>query len=445
MQQGIQFNYKDEADVQLGRYFATLLRLPCTFGAGYLMFGTPAIGLLTDAVSPYPWLEITTFCGLAMIPFLMAKFEVLNKSIDAVIQNCAVLVQKMRGKYSSLAHCMMASRQPVGDIVKSILYFFALNLFVNAVPETFAMPVPKMLRFLDADGDGTLEAAEIEEWVYRKTSMILVAVFNTHFIRYLLKVKKPPYGWNPRDARDARYQRDYPESFLSKYWIFTSKKAGWWTLLDRIITGLLVIFVGYTWIVAAGIDPKAVAAAGGAGGLAIGLAAQAVVGNGVAALIILATAPCAVGDRVEVGMPDLRYEGVVTEIGWNATAILDESGDMPCTVYVPNGIMLQTPLVVYQHEGDEANETSPNPVPVEQASTPRVVPAPALQTPTPPKPAPPKSIPTKAPPGRIVYPNNSAEEKAQVLHSDAALAQMQVERKVAPPNHKLPPKVGIDS
>jgi len=154
--------------------------------------------------------------------------------------------------------------------------------------------------------------------------------------------------------------------FFSRYWNLTSKKAGWWTLLDRIITGLLYGFIGYTWICAAGIDPRAVAVTGGAGGLAIGLAAQAVVGNGVAALIVLATAPCTVGDKVEVGMPDLRYKGVITEIGWNSTGILNESGDKPYKIYVPNGVMLESPLVVY---GKSPKDTSHSLAPEKASAT----------------------------------------------------------------------------
>jgi len=333
-------------------YVATILRLLFTFGSGYFVFGTRAIAHLTEVVSPYPWLEFITFCLLALIPFMVAKLEVVTSGIDAVIEHCIGRVTRTRGKHSVLAHCVGASRRPVRGIIKSVLYFCAFDLFVHAVPDGFSMRVPKILRFMDKNGDGILEAAEIEEWIYLQSSKVLLALWNTHIFRYLLLVKKPPVEWSPERSFNA-------ETALAQYWTLTTQSAGGvWRLLDYLTTIVLVMFIVRAWARAAGACPQAVFTTGGAAALAMGLGARSFASNGVAAFFILATRLCKAGDKVEVGMPELRYKGVVTEIGWNSTALLHEDGSRPYTVFVPNTVMLMTPMRVYRQCKVERSRSS---------------------------------------------------------------------------------------
>jgi len=340
------YGQKRKHEVHIIRYLAAILRLTMGLGSGYALFGTCALRVLTEAVAPYPWLEIALFSSLSLVPYLAAKFEFLSKGIAGVLEQSAALCKRFRGNFSSVAHCMLSAIQPISGITQSVLYFFALNLLVNAVPDNFAMAVPKMLRFLDADGDGTLDAAEIEGWVYQSSAKVLMAICNAHLVRFILQIKKPPTGWKKEDA--SKGLAEYPsDSLLSGYWSITSTQAGWWTLVDRIITGILMGFVAYIFIIAAGCDPMTLAGIGGTGSLAIALAAQAIMGNGVSAQILLATSPCTVGDTVETGEPELRFKGVIKEIGWNATVLHDDSGDGPRKIFMPNGIMLQCPLVVF--------------------------------------------------------------------------------------------------
>lgn len=318
-----------------------LVQLPVCFFAMWLVFGSGLIDYLTVHTDGRPLLEMTVFSALSLVPFFMARFRLLASSVDVLFEALGRLLIRFRSPYSIGAHLVLQLRLPAARITQSALYFVAANLLANAIPESFAVEVPKLLRFLDANGDGTLEAEEIEAGVFQFTSKILMAALNTFVVQYLLAIKRPPRGWTL--ARSRQRAETKGVSILEKYWQITAPRAGWWTLLDRILTGGLWVGLIYTWLLALGLDPQTVAATGGAGGLALGLAAQNVVSNGVAALILVATPPCKVGDEIEIGEPDLRMSGVVKEIGWNATTLVKDNGEL---IYVPNKVMLETPLAV---------------------------------------------------------------------------------------------------
>jgi len=314
----------------------------------WALFHSGFIGQIEVLTSGRPWLEMAAFSALALVPYIMARWNLIASGVEAIVDQMACVLLRVRGPHSCVAHLVLQAKQPFARVTQSMLYFVAVNLLANAVPASFEVDVPKMLRFLDANGDGTLEAEEIEGFVYQFTSKILSALLSTHLLQYVLAIKGPPADWTLQASKKRQCIKEL--GLLERYWQKTATPAGWWTLLDFLVAGSLWLGLVYTWLMALGVDATKVAALGGVGGIALGLAAQTVVGNGVAALIILATAPCKVGDSVEVGLPELRFKGVVREIGWNATAVKEPEGRV---VYIPNGVMLDTPLVVLEEVNDD--------------------------------------------------------------------------------------------
>lgn len=105
-----------------------------------------------------------------------------------------------------------------------------------------------------------------------------------------------------------------------------------------IVVGLFAI------ISTSGIDFRALAAFTGALGLGVGLGLQEIARNFISGLIMLATRPVKLGDRIELE----GLEGDVQKIGFYSTVVvtLDDAA-----VIVPNSLLLQEKLVNWTHTG----------------------------------------------------------------------------------------------
>ena len=143
-------------------------------------------------------------------------------------------------------------------------------------------------------------------------SRLLQALMSTLLARYLLAVKSVPPTFQPTD--------DYPESLFSpvrRYWTALQKRRGPAVVIDLLLTLVILAGAVLAWLRFLKIPPETVLTFGGVGGLALGLASQAIVGDLVSGLLLLITQPFAVGDKIQTG----GRKGKVKNIGWSSTVI----------------------------------------------------------------------------------------------------------------------------
>lgn len=320
----------------------SLLQLVVISALGFELFRSDAIPRLIRLSIGRPWLETVIYISLSAVPYALAVFNVVALGVDAAVGQIAALLRKLRGRFSCCSHTVNCLRGPLVGVTQGLLYFLAMNSFANSVPTGFEIPVPNLLRFLDANGDGALEAAEIQGWVYAKSARILVTYAALKGMQFVMALRKPPRGWTATHAAAASARR--PPPMLEKYWELSVTGVGWWCLINWLVTMVLYAVTAWICLTAVGFEPETLAALSGVGGLVMGFAAQQVVANAVAAVIILSTEPCKIGDSIEVLVPDgVRFRGTVKRFGWEATELESFDGK---TIKLPNDMLIKCPLIL---------------------------------------------------------------------------------------------------
>eukprot|EP00419_Tripos_fusus_P047301 CAMPEP_0172833902 /NCGR_PEP_ID=MMETSP1075-20121228/24683_1 /TAXON_ID=2916 /ORGANISM="Ceratium fusus, Strain PA161109" /LENGTH=110 /DNA_ID=CAMNT_0013676727 /DNA_START=176 /DNA_END=505 /DNA_ORIENTATION=+ len=107
-------------------------------------------------------------------------------------------------------------------LCQATLYFCATNIAMGAVPHDLALHLPKLFRFLDLDGNGVIEAYEVESFVYQQSVKLLCCVYALAVAKFCSAVKKPPRDW--KRENDVFKER---ESMLYWYWHRTSTRFCW--------------------------------------------------------------------------------------------------------------------------------------------------------------------------------------------------------------------------
>lgn len=107
--------------------------------------------------------------------------------------------------------------------------------------------------------------------------------------------------------------------------------------------GILVVGL-FSIVSTSGLDFRALAAFTGALGLGVGLGLQEIARNFISGLIMLATRPVKIGDRIELE----GLEGDVRKIGFYSTEVVTLED---AAVIVPNSFLLQNMLVNWTHTG----------------------------------------------------------------------------------------------
>jgi len=318
-----------------------LMQLPLACAAIWLVSASNMKARLDAAVVGRPAQEVVLYFGLACIPWLLARTKLLSGGITASLSKLAGLLRMRISWYGGcigVAHTLLAAVDPVATLCQSTLYFSAVNLAFNAVPQSFAMTVPRIFRFLDADGNGLIEATEIEDFVYELSSQVLLCVFAWASAQFCLAVKKPPRDWEGPEGLRGR------KSWIQQYWFLTTSRFGWWTVLDWTLTAAIIVLASVPWLRLLQVDWTTLLAVGSFIGFALGLAAQKIVSNVVAGLIILISKPFQVGDRIENGHADVRFHaGVVRRISWDVTVLeLDDGAE----VLLPNSQLVDYPTLI---------------------------------------------------------------------------------------------------
>jgi len=250
------------------------------------------------------------------------------------------------GKGSWLGENVKRLGPPLAHMSQGMVAFITFNLLVNSIPESCSWTVPKLLRFCDINGDGTLDAEEIEQVTYDFSSRALGCFVVWQVARFLHSVRKPPRKQISEDAKGwlSRYFRALQRSKRREGRTRESRKANigiWFT--DAALATTIWVGTLFTWMRILGVPYSAVAAAMaplGIGGLAFSLAAKNIVQNLISGVLIFINQAFVEGD--EIHSLDGKVRGVVSKVGLINTEVLRLAGDpvtIPNTDLVSNGIV----------------------------------------------------------------------------------------------------------
>jgi len=218
--------------------------------------------------------------------------------------------------------------KPLEWACKALLAFFSVNFIAMALPDKLAFSLPRHLRFLDPSLDGILTASEIELSVARISRNLLAAALSTCLSTFLLTVKRPPRGFTAPPEEEK-------VSLIQAYWARLLRHRGLVVILDLIFSALICCSTALEWFQCVGLDARTVLTFGGIGGIAVGLAAQSLVGNFISGILILVTQPFVVGDWIDTN----GVQGTVRGIKWSYTEIETQEGSV---VFMPNSSIVNS-------------------------------------------------------------------------------------------------------
>lgn len=237
---------------------------------------------------------------------------------------------------------------------RGMLMFVGTNLLVNALPDNWRGHIPSFVpAYMHPKVRGTLHASDVELIVFRWSQRALFAFCSSLLGYCLLQFKQAPETPVPESegrkwVRDRDkgtwslpglaclvYARQHPEDKRARH--LMQRVA----LPDRVMEFAVVfglIFLPWTYLL--GFRPQTVLAVGGVGGLAVGLAAQNLVGNLISGVLINLNRPFGEGDEIEAGGRELQ--GIVEDVGFTVTRINRLDG---VRIHVPNARLLDGVVV----------------------------------------------------------------------------------------------------
>jgi len=201
---------------------------------------------------------------------------------------------------------------------QALVVYLSINVLALVVPSEVCLVLPDKLRFIDPNGDGILNALELQLVTTKYSTLLLAAVLSTCLSAFCLKAKRPPVDWS-REGRNV----------ISHYWEKVHKRDGTFILLDLALTMLIVWLACLQWFKFFGWTTQAVLTFGVVGGIAFGLAAKNVVGNMISGLLIFITQPFLIGDYIETR----ESSGIVKRVSWSFTELETKEGPI---VRIPN-------------------------------------------------------------------------------------------------------------
>lgn len=230
-----------------------------------------------------------------------------------------------------------------GRCFNSSLTFFALNFAVAGIPQYWQVALPQNFRFLDINDDGYLSAYELETWFSGISTEILGSMLSLHCGRFLLQIKET-------DEEKVPDPKNVPVTgvlgFILRFFYVKQNRVKerdlylQFQLLDRMLSILISTLAVYPWLSVFGLNLQTVLALGGVGGLAVGLAAQDLVGNFISGVLIYVNQRFSEGDEIETENRSIR--GIVENVGLTYTTVNQIDG-MP--IQVPNSMILNHALV----------------------------------------------------------------------------------------------------
>jgi len=145
-------------DTRLSRFLQVCSAALCSLL--YVGFAR-ATSSLNKLLVGYPvGVEAATYLALAMLMVMLHR----TGFIPSTVRNVIELIRQISllvGLPVWRADILSKSKEPMAKSTNAMIIFLTFNLAVNMIPQTCSLPVPTVLRFMDADGDGSLEASEI--------------------------------------------------------------------------------------------------------------------------------------------------------------------------------------------------------------------------------------------------------------------------------------------
>lgn len=296
--------------------------------------------------------EFTSYAVISALLFGVLKSNVIRNSAEASITIVCRLFEKLHGEKKTWATETLRKFAPaLGSISQGILFFLLVNFGVNAIPDSCSWEVPHLLRFCDLNGDGTLDASEIENMCYSLTSRLLGCYIVWQVARLINDIRQPPSTTIPENAKGPlavylrgiqrlrRRQRRRQGEQLDESERYDI--ALWFA--DVGVRFLIWLGCGLGWVRCLGIPLSAVATALaplGIGGLAFSLASKNIVENFISGILMFANRAFVVGDEIQ--SLDGKIEGVVSKVGMINTELLRLNGEplvMPNNKLVNSGIV----------------------------------------------------------------------------------------------------------
>jgi len=320
--------------VQAG--YATLCPLVCV---GFVHI----TAFLTETLSAQPAMEALAFGTFGLFALWVLRTGFFPKSMRSIV-DLICEASLFLGLAPWRAELLQKIKEPLADAVQGMMYFLVSNILVNAIPEAWSWDVPQLLSFCDINGDGTLEAAEIEAAFYNVSCRIWGAYVVYQVLNFLLTAKStldspvPKRSSGPLAAYLRSLQELRAERRASTKLNTANVSATW--CLDKIVTTSLWMVAAVCWQRIAGIQMQTLLALGGIGGLALSLAAKNITQNIISGFLIFFNRRLVEGEEIA----DSKGEslGVVNKIGLTTTVVHRLEGDkliLPNSQLVDNSII----------------------------------------------------------------------------------------------------------
>jgi len=301
---------------------------------------------LNEALSAQPLLETLALSTLGLFALSVLHTGFFPKSMRSIV-DLIYDASLVLGLAPWRAEILLKFKKPLADIVQGLMYFLVSNILVNAIPEAWSWDVPPLLSFCDINGDGTLEAAEIEAAFYNVSCRIWGAYVVYQVLTFLQTTKSTLETPVPRKSGSplAVYLRSLQELRAERRAstkLDTSNISSTWCL-DKIVTTFLWLVAGLCWQRIAGIQMQTLLAVGGVGGLALSLAAKNITQNIISGFLIFFNRRLVEGEEIA----DSKGEslGVVNKIGLTTTVVHRLEGDK---LILPNSHLVDNSIINVQ-------------------------------------------------------------------------------------------------
>jgi len=292
------------------------------------------------------WVEVTTYLALALFFYALVRMELFANSAQAFIEVVSKgLLRLGVAKWRVEMFCKLAS--PLASITQSCLLFLSLNMLVNTIPDHTTFTVPRLLAFVDSNGDGLLQAEEIESSFFFVASRILFGWMAFQGALYIQHVKEPPtseVGPNVRGPVGRflnglqRLAGNGGKPKDVKY--ATSQEALIIRTVDKSVGVATWFCMFLVWAKLADLNVSTILAVGGVGGLAVSLASKNIMQNLISGGLIFLHQAVVEGDEIQSA--DGKIAGVVSKIRATNTVIDRLEGD---PLIVPNTMLVDNAMI----------------------------------------------------------------------------------------------------
>jgi len=287
--------------------------------------------------------EAATYLLLAMSMIMVHRTGFIPSTVRSIIELIRQ-ISVLLGLPVWRADILRKSKEPLVKTTNAMIVFLTVNLAINMIPQTWSLTVPTLLRFMDADGDGSMEASEIFDSCYNLSSRALGAYVVYQVLKFLMKTKAsfetpvPDEATSPlatflRGMQQLRSQRkgrnqNLPHSLAT------------FACIDKVLSVVFWCAALVCWQNLAGVSMKTFAAIGGVGGLAFSFAARSIVQNAISGVLIFFNRTLVEGE--EIANSSGKTLGVVSKIGLNTTMVHRLEGDK---LIVPNSQLVDNSII----------------------------------------------------------------------------------------------------